>query len=105
MKIFNLQSRCASGRSQNFQKNCRIKGGCNKHIVHFRSIVTSVSPTFFDSSEIWHNEIFMQNIDNYILVKPKSLPQKNYRFTNFSIFHDFPIILTLITQRFFIAET
>jgi hypothetical protein len=35
----------------------------------------------------------------------KSLLQKNYRVTNFSIFHDFSIILFFITQRVFIAET
>jgi hypothetical protein len=43
--------------------------------------------------------------NNYNLVKPKSIPQKNYRVTNFSFFHDFSIILSLITQRVFIAKT
>jgi hypothetical protein len=35
----------------------------------------------------------------------KASHKKNYRVTNFSIFHDFSIILSLITQRVFIAET
>jgi hypothetical protein len=30
---------------------------------------------------------------------------KNYRVTNFSIFHDFSIILSVITQPVFIAKT
>jgi hypothetical protein len=36
---------------------------------------------------------------------PKSLPQKNYRVAKFSIFHNFSIIISLITQRIFIAKT
>jgi hypothetical protein len=68
-------------------------------------MVALFSPTFFDSSKTWHNESFLQKTDNYILVKPKSLPQKNYRVANFSIFHDFSIILSLITQSVFVAKT
>jgi hypothetical protein len=68
-------------------------------------MVAIFSPTFFDSSENWHNESFWQKTGSYILAKPKSLPQKNYRVANFSIFHDFSIILSLITQRVFIAKT
>jgi hypothetical protein len=68
-------------------------------------LVAVFSPTFFDSSENWHSESFQQKIDNYNLVKPKSIPQKNYRVTNFSFFHHFSIILSLITQRVFIAKT
>jgi hypothetical protein len=53
--------------------------------------------------KIGHNESFEQKPDNYILVRPQSLSQKSYRVTNFSIFHDF--LLSLITQRVFIAKT
>jgi hypothetical protein len=35
----------------------------------------------------------------------KKASKKNYRATNFSIFHDFYIIPSLKTQRIFIAET
>jgi hypothetical protein len=59
------------------------------------------SQTFSDFFENWHNESFWQKTDIFILFKP----QKNYRVTNFSIFHDFSIIFSLITQRVFSAET
>jgi hypothetical protein len=68
-------------------------------------IRTFSNPTFFDFFENWHNESFKQNKEAHFLFRPKSLPQKNYRVTNFPIFHDFSIILSLITQRVFIAET
>jgi hypothetical protein len=54
------------------------------------------NPTFFDLSENWHSEIFYR-----LLLRPKSLQQKNYRVTNFSIFDNFSII----TQPVFIAKT
>jgi hypothetical protein len=38
--------------------------------------------------------VFSKKTDKFILVKPKSLPQKNYRVAKFSIFHDFFIILS-----------
>jgi hypothetical protein len=72
-------------------------------------MVASLSPTFFDFAENWHNESFeqktSQKTDIDFLFRPKCFPQKNYRVTNFSIFHDFSIILSLITQRVLIAET
>jgi hypothetical protein len=58
------------------------------------------NPTFFDLSEIWHKERFYQKTEVRLLFR-----QKSYRVTNFSIFHDFSIILSLITQRVFIAKT
>jgi hypothetical protein len=57
------------------------------------------NPTFFDLSENWHSKSFEQKIEVHLLFRPKNLPQKNYRVTNFSILHDFSIILSLITQR------
>jgi hypothetical protein len=68
-----------------------------------RNVVTTL--TFFDFFENWHNESFWQKTEVHLLFRPKNLPQKNYRATNFSIFHDFSIILSLIIQRVFIAET
>jgi hypothetical protein len=43
------------------------------------SSIASINPTFFDLSENWHSESFSQ--------------KRNYRVTNFSVFHDFCIIL------------
>jgi hypothetical protein len=64
-------------------------------------MVALFSLTIFDFSENWHN---WQKPNIYFLFRQKRLTQKNYRVTNFSIFHDFFIILSLITQRVFIAK-
>jgi hypothetical protein len=50
-----------------FQVNCNF---CQPDLLRF----------------LWHSESFKQKTDNYILVKPKNLPQKNYRVANFSRF-------------------
>jgi hypothetical protein len=68
--------------------------------------LSSINPSFFDLSEYWRiDSFYKKKKQTYFLFKPKSHPQKNYRVTNFSVFHDFYIILYLITQRVFIVKT
>jgi hypothetical protein len=48
---------------------------------------------------------FSKNQTSIFYSGQKASHKKNYRVTNFSIFHDFSIILSLITQRVFIPKT
>jgi hypothetical protein len=135
MKIFELNSSFSSLfiqypflrfrliiRATNFLLSSRVKKKWSKakptdhKIYHNYIIIRNIisrqalqkrpfsSPTFFDFFENWHNESFKLKTDIHFLFKPKSLQQKNYRVTN-SIFHDFSIILSLITQRVISPET
>jgi spore maturation protein CgeB len=49
--------------------------------------------------------VFSKKQTSIFYLGQKASHKKNYRVTNFSIFHDFSTILSLITQRVFIAKT
>jgi hypothetical protein len=72
---------------------------------HFKRFKNGLFPTRPSLISLKIGIMKLAKIEVRLLFRPKSLPQKNYRVTNFSIFHDFSVILSLITQPVFIAKT
>jgi hypothetical protein len=64
--------------------------------LFFRWKAASFNLTFFDFSENWHNlSFFCKKQTSIFYSGKKASHKKNYRLTNFSIFHDFSFLCFL----------